>query len=813
MLIQNSSSKFQLKLVALAAVIAFYACTTAGDEVTSTSANNLLKSLPKDFESESSRTTPSNPTITPQPPSETSHAVIRAPEEEISEAKSRLANLALKLAATRQINHEKTMEADDIRGRESLLRAEALASKKHWLATIRELNSYLNRTQVPEKKSYLRSHYLLGKAYEGLKSPSRAGRAYIRYVAAALDVQENEASDLPEVIERLIVVASKEATNSSTLNPLLASLVAADLPKDMRPKVLYFVGKSALNQKNIDLAKKWLSAASAISTDPLLQNKITYLQGLILLSNQEWDEAEEQFLSLAKIENDAKNRDLARLALARIGVHRRKTDLALKLYEQIQEDSDSFQEASFERIYLHLSRKEHDKARNQAVFFLGRFPDSQDALQIRLLLAYLDMQAGDLDQSEQSLKKADKLLEDISQWLSTKMTGRSRISQSLLRDFLNISQQTIQPIPTVKEASSLFESIAELARRLADTHGEIQSLYYAISRVDLGTLRPTWHQQEVQLKAIAEEALTIGHKLAASERLLHKNQLDPVNWQKLIASETRRTKISGSPAIRIPNYGRNGDILRFLKLSNMTAETYQKLRSAEAELGSARLLTQRNDQGNNPASSRLQELEERRKHINQTLESTLRQLRQSKVEVLIGLSPFRKTERFINQYAMALQEESEIFKQIRDTSSETNLRLTDEDASLAWDQWESVMKDIFSQLNELDLGVKQGLTEIFTDLDRHEQRYAELSGRLKAINSELERKLGLSVPYLVEQYTHTIQDRFSRHRKWLADIEWLKYQKIVETDQKISKRLELEQQILKDNLTDLQQGVTQKWLE
>jgi hypothetical protein len=811
--IQNPSSKFPWKLVVLAAVQAFYACTTASDEVISTSASSPMEAEPKDLGSASSQSASNSLTTSPQPPSASSQAMIRAPEEEISEAKSRLANLALKLAATRQINQEKTMEADDIRGKESLLRAEALASKKHWLATIRELNSYLNRTQVPEKKSYLRSHYLLGKAYEGLRSPSRAGRAYVRYVAAALDVKENEATDLPEVIERLIVVASKEATNGSTLNPLLASLVAADLPKDMRPKVLYFVGKSALNQKNMDLAKKWLSAASAISTDPFLKNKITYLQGLILLSSQEWDEAEELFLSLSKSEDDAGNRDLARLALARIGVHRRKTDLALKLYEQIPEDSGSFQEASFERIYLHLSRKEHDKARNQAVFFLGRFPESQDALQIRLLLAYLDMQAGDLDQSEQSLKKADKRLDDISQWLSTKMAGRSRISQNLLRDFLSVSQQTIQPIPTVKEASSLFESIADIARRLADTHGEIQSLYYAISRVNLSTLRPTWHQQEVQLKAIAEEALTIGHKLAASERLLHKNQLDPVHWQKLVASEARRIKISGSPAIRIPNYGRNGDTLRFLKLSNMTAETYQKLRTAEAELGSARLLTQRNEQGNNPAPSRLLELEEKRKRINQTLESTLRQLRQSKVEVLIGLSPFRKTERFINQYAMALQEESEIFKQMRDSTDETHLRLTAEDASLAWDRWESVMKDIFSQLNELDLSVKQGLTGIFTELDRHEQRYAELSGRLKSINSELERKLGVAVPYLVEQYTHTIQDRFSRHRKWLADIEWLKYQKIVESDQKISKRLELEQQILKDNLTDLQQGVTQKWLE
>lgn len=738
---------------------------------------------------------------------------IRAPEEEISSAKSQLANLTLRLAAARQITLEKTMEADNLRGRESLARAEHLFEKKHWLASIRELNSYLNRIQVPEKTAYLRSHYLLGKGYEGVRAKGKAARAYVRYVAASLDADKTQARDLTEVLERLITLASTESPSEAELSPLLAALAASDLPPEIRPTVLYFVGRSALNHGQPALAAAWLSEAERNAQEPRLKNKVAYLQALLLLSQKAWDPAEEIFLRISQVDNDIPSRDLARLALARIAVHRRKSDLALKLYQQIPEDSPSFYDATFESIYLHIDRQEFDTARSRATVFLERFPESKDALQVRLLGAYLAMRAGDFDHSEQGIKAADQRLGDISQWLRLRFAGRSSVDHTLLRDFLSLSQDSLEPLPTLRDATGLFERISESARRLADVHGEVQNLYYALARVDLQTLRPAWHEREIQLKTIAEEALTIGHKLAGSERLLYQERLDKVASQRLRASEERRTKISASPAIKIPQYGRNRDIARFFKLSNLTADAYQKLRQAEAELSAAQQLTTPEGETRSLQPSRLRELDERRKKIHQDLQKTLRQLRQSKVEILLGLAPFQNTQRFVSQYGMALQEEADVLKDVRDTSNDSSLRLTSDDAALAWAQWEAVMKEISAQLKELQDSVKKGLRAVFIDLENHEQRYVELSGRLKSVNTELERQLGLSVPFLVGQYANLIQDRFSRHRKWRADIEWLKYQKLVEKDEHLSKKLELEQQILKDTFMDLQQGVTQKWAE
>lgn len=743
----------------------------------------------------------------------TNEAKIQPPEDEISEARSALANIALKLQAAKRINAEKKLTLDEVRSQEILAQAEILASKKHWLATIRELNLYLNMMQVPEKKKYLRSHYLLGQAYEGLRSKTKAARAYLRYVAAAINAESNDAPDLPMVLERLIYVASTNTQNDADLSPLLASLASSDLPQEVRPRVLFYVGRSAFNHGKPEMATRWLEEALRTSQDPVLRNKIAYIQGLVHLSRNEWDNAEEIFQRVSRTEVDAEYRDLSRLALARVAVHRRKPDQALSFYELVPESSPLYEEATFESIYLHIGRREFGEARSKAVYFLGRFPESREGLQVRLLLAYLDMRAGDLDTSEQSIKTADQHLADITNWIKTRLAGRTAVGHRLLLDFEALSKESIAPTPTIKESTALFERIAESARRLTDIHGEIQNIYYALARVELDTIRPIWRERALQLKTIAEEALTVGHKLAAADRILSKNHLSPLAWQKLTASEKRRTLISKSPAIKIPDYQRHNDISRFLHLANMTADAYQKFRQSEADLAGTTQLATRQGPSGVLSQSRMKELEDRRKRLTQNIETTLRKLRQSKIEILIAQSPFQGTRRFISQYSAALQEESSLLEEFRDSSASTPQRLTAEDASLAWAAWEGVMKELFTQLDGLESEVKKGLSDIFANLESYEARYSDLSGRIKGLNDELEQTLGRAVPYLVDQYSNIIQERFAKHRKWRADIEWLRYQKIVETDENISRKLNLEEQILKDNLLDLQQGVKRKWAE
>ncbi len=740
-------------------------------------------------------------------------AKIQPPEEEISDARSSLANIALKLQAAKRINAEKKLTMDEVRSQEILAHAEDLASKKHWLATIRELNLFLNMMQVPEKKKYLRSHYLLGQAYEGLRSKSKAARAYLRYVAAAINAESDEATDLPMVLERLIFVASTNAQNDADLSPLLASLASSDLPQEVRPRVLFYVGRSAFNHGKPEMATRWLEEALRTSKDPVLRNKIAYIQGLMHLSRNEWDNAEEIFQRVSRTEVDPEYRDLSRLALARVAVHRRKPDMALSFYELVPETSPLYEEAIFESIYLHIGRREFGEARSKAVHFLGRFPESREGLQVRLLLAYLDMRAGDLDTSEQSIKTADQHLADITNWIKTRLAGRTAVGHRLLLDFVALSKESIAPTPTIQESTAIFERIAESARRLSDIHGEIQNIYYALARVELDTIRPIWRERAVQLKTIAEEALTVGHKLAAADRILSKSHLTPLAWQKLTASEKRRTLISRSPAIKIPDYHRHSDISRFLHLANMTADAYQKFRQSEADLAGAAQLAALQGPDSALSQSRIKELDDRRKRLTQNIQTTLRKLRQSKIEILMVQSPFQGTRRFIGQYSAALQEESTLLEESRDSSESTPQRLTAEDASLAWAAWESVMKELFTQLDGLENDVRKGLSEIFANLESYEDRYSELSGRIKGLNDELEEHLGRAVPYLVDQYSNIIQERFAKHRKWRADIEWLRYQKIVESDEKISRKLNLEEQILKDNLLDLQQGVKRKWAE
>ena len=82
---------------------------------------------------------------------------------------------------------------------------------------------------------------------------------------------------------------------------------------------------------------------------------------------------------------------------------------------------------------------------------------------------------------------------------------------------------------------------------------------------------------------------------------------------------------------------------------------------------------------------------------------------------------------------------------------------------------------------------------------------------VEAIETDLSRTLGGNLHQIMTHYQSQIRARVSKHKKWLADIKWLAFEKTSLEKSKAMEKYRLEQQILKENLKNLEQGVLWRW--
>jgi hypothetical protein len=752
--------------------------------------------------------------VEPDADADADTGTLKDPETEIATALTDLDNLASRLDAAKQMAYRQGLGPQTESASRSRRNADPFFARTEWLSSVRELNNYLNQTQVPESKTYLKSQAMLGRSYEELGMKSKAVRAYIRYLAAFLTANDQDHKELLDILRRMIPLAAADRAVGNQLNELLSSVITLDLPSDVRPAVYFFAAKASANAGGVTMARTWLEKAVAGPEGDGLKPRVLYMRALLALSNREYDAAEETLQEAAAADKTGETRDLARLALGRIAVHRKKPELALKYYAMIEAKSDASKDATFESVYVHLNLKQDKDARTKAMSFLARFPDAPEALQLRMLLAYLDMRAGDLEGAGRGIDAANHRLGEIDGWIKQRLSGQGSVDQMRLADLMSLSGGQLAAPPTVQEAYELFGKIGELARRLADIRGEIRDVTYTMGRADLAHLHPQWVNRAAQLATLGNDVLAVGHRLAAAERYLYKKRLDKLDWQRLTASEARRARLLTPAAEAHRRLERWASYAGFLDLTAQTADAYQRLKTAEADLATsryvanARAMRVKND---DTRAKSIVEMEAKTKRLRETLARTLELLRRQKVQDLLMQSPHRSTQKFLSQYAMALNEESDILRRVRDENDTTAQRLAADDAARAWRHWEDVSQAVFDQLAALDKEIASGLGGMIDELQKEEATHDALAAKLRDMTQGLEGRLGRSLSYIVDQSAGAIGARLARHKKWQADIEWLSYQTQVDEERKLNDRTQLEQQILKDNLTDLQQGALVTW--
>jgi hypothetical protein len=732
-------------------------------------------------------------------------AELSDPETEFAKIRSELNAAQDQINAVVNINGRPGLGPQTVEADENYSSALAYFQSGEYPATIRMLNNYLNNTQVPEFTRYQKAQYLLGRSYQYMGRNTNAIRAYLRYIAAFLTANSNDHQEFLEVLRRTVSLSIEDADQNSEASTLIASLTSLELPGEVKNIVNVIAAKSAVMNKNNNVAGRLLEETIKNSGDKTLKAKAFYIKSLLAISQKNYDAAEEYLAEATLTEVDQATKDLARLGLARLALKRGKQATALRYYGLIEEKSEHFKEALFESIYVHIDQGEDVQARSKAVLFLGQFKDTIEAVQLRMILAYLDLKAGDYSGAKVTLEKADQRVSEVDQYLYKNLINKSQVTANDLSTLSDLTAGHIDDVPAVKEAAKIFAKLSSLQKTIADVDGEIRSVTLASSQSGLEQLNPTWVNRSEQLAEIGDQLLSIGHRLIATERNLYENDIDGVNKQKLLSSENRRTKLLGSN-VTLKRKNINWKVYRDYLAVHMTLkESSAKLASTEANLASLKL--GKNTDQIDLTDMEISELSKKITKLKSEHQELIRQAGLAKIKHAGKEGPHHGARLFLSQYVISLEEESNIIEAARDRQDATAVRLLASDAKEYWKMWQTAVGSVLAGFKALDDDINKTLGESVQRLEVLSTRQEMLNMKLNTIVANVETGLGANLYEILNQYSIALGKKSARNKKWKADIDWLDYQQQQEAESKLTEKFNIEQQILNENLRDIKQGL------
>jgi predicted negative regulator of RcsB-dependent stress response len=737
--------------------------------------------------------------------SESNEPQLKDPESEFAAIRSDLATMQNRIDTAVNLSARQGLGPQTVEADENYNSALNYYKFGEFAATVRMLNNYLNHSQVPEFARYLKAQYLLGRSYEHLGRKDQAVRAYLRYVAAFLTATSTDHEEFLDVLRRTVSLSIDAEDYSIEAGSLIASLTSLDLPPEVKNIVNLIAAKSAVRNRNNNVAARLLEETIKGSADKTLKAKSFYIKALLAISQKDYATAEEYLAEATHADVDGTTKDLARLALARLSVKRNKPETALKYYTLIDEKSEQFKDALFESIYVHINREEDPQARAKALLFLARFKDSPEAVQLRMILAYLDLRAGDYGAARVTLENAEQRVQDVDQYLYKNLIHKTAITSADIATLSGLTAGHIDDIPAIRDASALFARLTSIQKTLSDLDGEIRSIGFVTSQSSLAGQNPGWVNRSEQLATIGDQLLMIGHRLISTERFLYEKDFDQLTRQKLEASESRRAKLLGVN-ISLKRKNLNWKAFRnYLQVHQALTESGVRLASAEAGLASLKLSAK----GTKPVLTAV-EVEElakkvarmRRDHNELSRKTSLSRIENSGLE-----GPHHGARKFLSDYVAALEEESQLIGTARETQKGTASRLLAGDAKDYWQQWRFAVGSVLDGFNKLDDEITASLTASVRKLEALTERQRELSSRMAALVSSLEGGLGSHMHSILNQYSLALSQKSARNKKWKADIDWLEFQQKQQEESGLTQKFQLEKQILDENLRDIRQGL------
>jgi outer membrane protein assembly factor BamD (BamD/ComL family) len=736
-------------------------------------------------------------------------ATVEGNEREFKKIGAALSDLNQQINAVPRTSTAAGLGAQIVEANRAYDYAVAAFKRKDWLSVINETSAFLSLSQKPEPRTWLKAQFMIARAYEEQGQLLRATRAYTRYLATFTTKPSPDLSDLTETFERLVRIATKSSeANQAELSTFLSSIAAMEHPSSVSEELRYLTAVAGSNIGNKGLAITWLSDVDGRADVPETRARAKYFRALIAINGKEWEEASDQLEAILQLDGlSSKTKDNARLSLGRVFIKQKKPQLALAAYSQIPENSEAFRDASFEKTFLLIRQGQDDEARAMAHQWLAKFPDHEDATQLRVLSSWLDLRAGDLDAAKANITgNTDKLSA-----IHASLARDYQITSLRHEDAVRLSKLTrgqVTPSPELEEILAMFRQVAEMSQRLAEVDGAERSIVYAIAKGDLRQFKPALANRMEQYDRLADDVLANGSKLIFVERQRLSATLTDLDKQKLAASEKRRLALFDKrsqlarQAKRWATWAAPAEHL--VKL----AKDWEKLNRVEAALTSTVSGATPN---NNKAGLDTTHLSSKIATVRQDMMKTLSEIRQIQASTIVEQSQIDDILFIVQQYASAIHEESQIIAAYEPASGRMLDSLDDEDSRRVWDLWRDVIGTLHANIKNLKNDAGADLARIFEHLAKIDKVREALTKDIDSLRNVLETYGGESLAGIIAHYDNAVSQRLARQYKWAGDLEYLNYTKARNDQEASAKKQALEVQILSDNLRDIEQGGATQW--
>ena len=737
-------------------------------------------------------------------------ATVDTTERETKKIQSALRDLNQQLDAIVQTATEPGLGPQLTESRRAFANAEAAFKASDWPATVQESSRFLNLSQKPEVKTYLRAQHMIGRAYEEQGQYQKAIRAYRRYLATFTTNPKSDISDLTDTFERLVRIATKTSeANQSELSKFLSSIASMEYPAEVAAELKYFSAVASSNIGRKNLAAEWLSDVKTDAKNPETKARAKHYKALIAIHKKDWDTASLELESILQMDEISKNsRDTSRLALARVFVKQKKIELSLSAYNQIAESSDAFKDASFEKTLLLAKLGRDDEARKHARSWLTRYPSNPEASHLKGIISWLDLRAGDLTSAKNGIDQASSKLSSIREKLQKDFSGPKLTYLDATR-LSNLTNGMAEPSPDLGSFISIFTQLSEMKQRLSEIDGSERSIIYSIANGDLRTFSPAIANRIDQYDRITDQVLSSGAKLVFIERQRLAAVLSEIDKKKLDASQKRREALFQRKSKLARNFQRWATWVGPAEQLVHLSKEWQKISGLEASLN-ARILSSSKSPGASDAAD-VNDLKAKIAKIRADLMTSLVAVKKTQAQSIVDQSNIDDMLYIIQQYGTALHEESLIIASYEPKSGKMLDTLDDDDSRTSWGLWRNLVANLHQQVKYVREDASKQLTEILARIDNIRKTRIHLEDDITDLTSVVETYGGENMGMILSHYENELNQRLARQFKWAGDLEYLNYVKVKNDQESAAKKVAIERQILSDSLRENDQGGDSSW--
>ncbi len=735
---------------------------------------------------------------------------VSVPEVEIERGLTTLKNIDHQVSTLEVLNSEHSARAVMLAAKRSFMNAQKYFAQEMYLAAIRESLAYQKLSQSPETSDYMKSLYTLGRSYQEIGMDIQALQAYLRYVAIHTTVEKPDNPQLLRVLHYAIPLATNHSTiTNQDLKKLFSAVVGISMTKTQKAELLYYAANSARESGEVNIASEWFERSAAMSADPNLTARSRYFHALLLLGQRNFQAAKKILLENVS-KNSGPSKEFAEyslLALARINMTTKNTSEALSYYRQISEESSLYKDALFESIYAYVELKDGSRARSGAEKFLKIFPSDNRVFQLKSLMSYFYLKDGKWDLAKSSMNDADEQLSRYRQWIDQTYAKSSEISQRDIDNLFKLSNGQILHSPDAVLGHKLYSKLAELSRRISDSRANLRNLIYTLGRTNLKQFKPSWINRSKQYEHLSEKALVVGHRLIFSMQNAIKDSLSDLEKNSLEISRKRRFDLFSAPSKMKRRKEIWANWSNALDLTKDIAQKQDRLRRLHAERSAAQLFFSNSESIDDVKRAKLKSVERSISKLEEYLARSLEVIRTSKVMEIVKQSPHRAAKTLHARYANLLNEEYLIIDRFMQDKRDSPVFVTYMSFAKAWKRWEYVNRKLYENIVAFDGYAKKHLK---TNIDRIQSlisRHDALHARQQILLSKLGEAMREGIKPMVQFYHDKLDQQMANTQKWQADLEWLQYEKVSLNKEREDKRYQLEQQILKDSLQNIEQGV------